>query len=518
MTPAVFNGSAHRLWSADHCRPVASEIVVGTVLVTIACAATAWSTGASPWSLVALGVCGALEAPTLLRWLRGKCDPLDPKALATLLIFHNTFVAPQLHLVWDWYTPLIRVPDDPAAWFGRLALLNAGSLLCLEAAYRAATAWPVRPSALRPASRRRLFAALGVSAFVAFVAKAYFLGQMGGLGAMISAYETRDASFAGTGWVLMLAWPFFLLVLLAWMTAMYARPHGRRPSLLAVVVLLVVFAVGHFAWDGLRGSRLSTLGAVFIAAAYCHLLVRRWRVSLVVAGVAATVAFSFAYNFYKGAGRSGIADALSGTSGFIGVQQQTGRNFGWLLLGDLARADIQMEILSTLYEGNPDYQLKLGSAYVGAAVFIPRSIWPTRPRGPQEAYSELQNGSIAVREGEVPNSRVFGLPGETLLNFGWMGVPVAYALFGLMLGTFRNAVARLQPGDGRLLLVPPALWLLLNVYILDLSEVVHMFFQDAAMLMACAGYALGRRRAGAVGVASLRRPRGLLVTGAEVAR
>ena len=80
----------------------------------------------------------------------------------------------------------------------------------------------------------------------------------------------------------------------------------------------------------------------------------------------------------------------------IGVQQQTGRNFGWLLLGDLARADIQMEILSTLYEGNPDYQLKLGSAYLGAAVFIPRSIWPTRPRGPQEAYSELQNGSIAV--------------------------------------------------------------------------------------------------------------------------
>jgi hypothetical protein len=221
------------------------------------------------------------------------------------------------------------------------------------------------------------------------------------------------------------------------------------------------------------------------------------------------VAFSFAYNFYKGAGRSGIADALSGTSGFIGVQQQTGRNFGWLLLGDLARADIQMEILSTMYEGNPDYELKLGSAYLGAAVFIPRSIWPTRPRGPQEAYSELQNGSIAVREGEVPNSRVFGLPGETLLNFGWLGVPFAYALFGLLLGTFRTAVARLQPGDGRLLLVPPALWLLLNLYILDLSEVVHMFFQDAAMLMACAGYALWRRQPGAVRVAS-RRPRGFL--------
>ncbi len=493
--------------TATSSRAVSADAVAGTLLVTVACVATAALTGVAHWSLVALGLCGALEAPTLLRWLRGKCDPFDPKALATLLIFHNTFVAPLLHLVWDWYTPLIRVPDDPAAWFGKLALLNVASLLCLEAAYGATTARPLRPRPLRPASRQRLLAALGVSASTAFLAKVYFLQHMGGITQMISAYEVRDASFAGTGWILMLAWPFFLLVLLWGVTLMRARLQVRRPSLLAVVAILALFAVGHFAWDGLRGSRLSTLGGVFIAAAFCHLLVRRLKVSLVLAGVAATVAFSFAYNFYKGAGRSGIADAFSSTSGFVQVQQQTGRNFGWLLLGDLARADIQMEIFSTIYDGNPDYDLKLGGTYVGAAVFVPRSLWPTRPRGPQEAYAELQNGSIAVREGEIPNSRVFGLPGETLLNFGWLGVPIAYALFGLLLGAFRNAVDRLQPGDGRLLLVPPALWLLLNLYILDLSEVVHMFFQDAALLMACAAYALWRREARAVRRApSLRRP------------
>ena len=506
MTQEASVSSERRLWSAASPRTVSVDAIIGTVLVTLICAATASYSGAAHWSLVALGLCGALEAPTILRWLRGKCDPFDPKALATLLIFHNTFVAPLLHLVWDWYTPLIRVPADPAAWFGKLALLNVASLLCLEAAYHAATARPPRPRPLRPASRERLLTALGVSAVMAFIAKIYFLRHMGGIIQMISAYETRDASFAGTGWILMLAWPFFLLVLLGCVTVKYSGPHARRPSLVTVVTLLTLFAMGHFAWDGLRGSRLSTLGGVFIAAAFCHLLVRRLRMSLVLAGVIATVAFSFTYNFYKGAGRAGVADAFSSTSGFISVQQQTGRNFGWLLLGDLARADIQMEILSTIYGGNPDYELKLGGTYVGAAVFIPRSIWPTRPRGPQEAYAELQNGSIAVREGEIPNSRVFGLPGETLLNFGWLGVPFAYALFGLLLGTFRNAVERLEPGDGRLLLVPPALWLLLNLYILDLSEVVHMFFQDAALLMACASYSLWRGRPRPLGAASLHRP------------
>jgi hypothetical protein len=333
-----------------------------------------------------------------------------------------------------------------------------------------------------------------VAAAIACAAKLSFLRRIGGIGAMISAYELRDESFAGTGWLLMLAWPFLLLVLLAGIVVVSSRSRARRQSVPTVALLLVVFAVGHFAWDGLRGSRLSTLGGVFIAAGFCHLLLRRLSMRLVSAGIVAALVFSFAYSFYKGAGRAGIADALSGTAGLAHVQAQTGRDLRWLLLGDLARADIQMEILSTMYGDNPDYELKLGQTYVGAAVFIPRTLWPTRPRGAQEAYAELQNGSIGVRAGEAPNSRVFGLPGETLLNFGWAGVPFAYAAFGLLLGAFRNAVDRLSPGDGRVLLVPPALWLLLNLYILDLSQVVHMFFQDAALLAVCVVFALGRPR------------------------
>src|SRR5882724_353559 len=126
----------HRRWSAAAARPVDADAAAGTLLVTLICVGAASGSGGFHWSLVPLGTCGALEAPTIVRWLRGKYDPFDPKALATLLIFHNTFLAPLLHLAWDWYTPLIRVPDDPAAWFGRLALLNVVSLLCLEAAYR----------------------------------------------------------------------------------------------------------------------------------------------------------------------------------------------------------------------------------------------------------------------------------------------------------------------------------------------------------------------------------------------
>src|SRR6185369_11918973 len=187
--------------------------------------------------------------------------------------------------------------------------------------------------------------------------------------------------------------------------------------------------------------------------------------------------------------------ALSGTSGLAEAQQRTGRDVGWLLLGDLARADIQMEELWTMYGANPEYELKLGGTYVGALLFIPRTIWPTRPRGAQEAYAELQDGRIAVRDGEVPNSRVFGLTGETLLNFGWTGVPIAHALFGVLLARLRRWVASLRPGDARLLLVPLATLLVTALYLLDVSQVVFMALQDCALLTACIVPALWTPRA-----------------------
>src|SRR6185436_19822221 len=179
---------------------------------------------------------------------------------------------------------------------------------------------------------------------------------------------------------------------------------------------------------------------------------RRFSTRSVMIGCSAAFVFCFVYSFYKGAGRDGLSTALSGRGGLVQAQQQTGRDVGWLLLGDLARADVQMEVLWTMYDANPEYRPKLGATYVGAAIFIPRLIWPTRPRGPQEAYAEIRDGTIGARDGDVPNSRVFGLTGETLLNFGWMGVPLVHALFGALIGLVRRNIDALQPGDARFLL------------------------------------------------------------------
>ncbi|HEY2389518.1 MAG TPA: hypothetical protein VGK30_21390 [Candidatus Binatia bacterium] len=470
--------------------PFTADTAIGCAVAVGFCVYLARMTGASHWALVVLGICGAIEAPTLVRWLRGKTDAFDPKSIVTLLVFHNTFVAPALHLLWDWYTPMVRVPQDPWEWFGRLALINVGALVCFEAAYRRTVA---RPAPLRPVLRirsSRLALALALGAVVALAAQVKLLQHFGGPAGLIEAYEARSDQFEGMGLFLVLAWPFPLIALLEGLIGL-ARFHVK-PRGWMIGLLLACFAVLHLAWAGLHGSRLSMLGGMFLAAGFCHFLVRRFRIRTVVIGVVAALLFSFVYSFYKGAGREGLSSALSGTGGLAQAEQRTGRDFGWLLLGDLARADIQMEELWTMYDANPEYELKLGGTYVGAALFIPRSIWPTRPRGAQEAYAELQDGRIAVRDGDVPNSRVFGLTGETLLNFGWAGVPIAYAVFGILIGTVRRFIDSLRPGDARHLFVPLAVLLITALYLLDLSQVVFMLLQDCALLGTCTLVALWR--------------------------
>ena len=476
----------------------------GSLVVLLAMVAT-YGSGRLHWALVPIAMCGGMEAPWVVRWLRGRADPLDPKSLVSVFVFHNTFTAALLHLGWDWYTPLVRVPPDPWEWMGRLGVLNVASVFCLEAAYAIGTRVWATPRPPRPLSRARLSAAVVGCATAAVLAETYVWRRFGGPLGMIEAYEARGVEFVGTGWALMLAWPFFLVLFFGWIVRYRVARPLHRSSLVPIVVVFGVFALCHFAWVGLNGSRSSILAGLFLAAGFVHFLVCRLPAHVVRVGMVFLLVFAFFYSFYKGAGRAGIADALTRPGGLSDVQARTGRDVRWLLLGDLARADIQMEVLWTMYDANPRYRLKWGGTYVGAAVFIPRNIWPTRTHGPQEAYAELAQGlSGRVRPGDKAGSRVFGLVGETLLNFGWVGVPLAHVLYGLLIAFVHRLVRGVRLGNAAGFLAPLWIFLTVELYLADLVNVAFMFFQDGAMLILVwtAAVRWGARRPAAVSYAS----------------
>ena len=58
------------------------------------------------------------------------------------------------------------------------------------------------------------------------------------------------------------------------------------------------------------------------------------------------------------------------------------------------------------------------------------------------------------------------------MNFGMLGAPLAFAVFGLLVGLLRRYVARIEPGDLRLLFVPYLVWMSFNLLYWDLDNYI----------------------------------------------
>ena len=101
----------------------------------------------------------------------------------------------------------------------------------------------------------------------------------------------------------------------------------------------------------------------------------------------------------------------------------------------MGRCGVQSYLLYHLVQSN-DYEYALGRTYVGSiSLLIPRSVWPDRPPNKRQEGTEALFGSGSHVPGEFEVTWLYGLAGETMLNFGPLAVPFAFAV----LGTFLHA-------------------------------------------------------------------------------
>jgi hypothetical protein len=102
-----------------------------------------------------------------------------------------------------------------------------------------------------------------------------------------------------------------------------------------------------------------------------------------------------------------------------------------------------------------DYRYAWGRTYLGsAALLIPRAFWPDRPPTKVKEGTEAQFGAGSWDEHKWSSSLVYGLAGETMLNFGPLAVPFAYLVLGAVVGRLQLFLSTLHHEDIRLLLYP----------------------------------------------------------------
>lgn len=407
------------------------------------------------WSIIPLIVAGTLIGSDAIRWLRGRVDLLDPIGIIGVFGFHFFFLAPVLHIAWDYWMSSVTPPQDWREWIGGMAVLNCIGLILYRMAYNAISLQhtPIRRVKQWLIDYRRLAIILPLALLVTSGLQCWIYMEKGGiLGYIISYTLERREAFQGMGWLFMISESMPILAMAGYI--IYARRRGQQVSWISLICILVAFFVARMLFGGLRGSRSNTLWAMFWAVGMIHLWLRPVPRRFVYVGLVFAFGFIYIYGLYKGAGLE-VTRAMEGAEARAELAQQTGRSIPNVILGDLAHSDVQAYLFYRLWTQPDNYRLAWGETYVGAAsLLIPRAVLPDRPPTKIRAGTEAQYGKDSFIPDTFFSSRVYGIAGEAMLNFGPLAVPFAYLLFGIAVGRIRYGISHLTPQDCRWLLVP----------------------------------------------------------------
>ncbi len=421
-------------------------------------------------------ICGVIIGMDAIDWFRGRLDIFSPIGILGILGFHFFFTAPLLHLHWDYWMANVLPPPDWRPWLEWMAWLNVGGLVVYRVTRRffsarrrtqQKTIWRIHP---RNFSLAVMYALFGTA-----VLQCLIYVQFGGIMGYIMAYEDGGAAFAGKGWLFMLSEKFPVIALMGY--AFYLRTKEKSVTWTTLFLILGAYLILCLLFGGLRGSRSNTVWALFWAVGIIHYWIKPLPKRVFYIGVLFLVMFMYVYGFYKSGGSETFVAVVQGTESVEDVEERTGRNLEAALLGDLARADIQAFVLFRLYNSN--YEIAKGRTYVGmAAILIPRSIWPDRPPNKVKEGTEIRMGMGSYVEGYMQSSRVHGLAGEAMLNFGPVSVPFIFILLGWIVGRTERLLRELPPNDVRWLLVPFLINLCFMTLVSDSDNILFFFFKN----------------------------------------
>lgn len=434
------------------------------------------------WFLIPVSICGVLAGIDAIDWIRERTGLYDPIGVLGVLGFHVFFLAPLLHVEWDFWIHDTATPPDWRPWLGYMAGLNLVGLVC----YRVCRSVPGREISERSywridMNKFRIIAPIFI--VVSTVAQIYTYYMFGGISGYVEARLTTPQAFEGMG-------PFFMIsesapILIALYIIVRYRGKNVRWSRAATAMVLL-FAIQLF-FGGLRGSRSATVQLLFWVAGCVHFLIKPIPRKLVYLGTVLLIGFLYLYGFYKSMGAN-ATQLLSTPEAREHAEQKTGRSMATLLLGDLARADVQAFILYKLVNDGRDFSYALGRTYIGAvSMYIPRFILEERPATKLKEGTEIQYGGYGENR---TSSRVYGLAGEAMLNFGPLIVPVAFGALGLFVGWMSRSIQMLGLGDARFLLAPYAAYLSMALLTADSDNVVFglakNFFLPLLVVILCA--------------------------------
>ncbi len=440
------------------------------------------------WFIIPITLSGILIGIDAVDWFRGRLNIFDPVGIIGLLGFHFFFLAPLFHIRWDsWLEPWYTFPPDWRPWLGYMGILNFMGL-CIYRFSRNISSMPTKSQSKQKiiwTVQHKLFLpVLTIFLLLSFTLQAFtyqkFGGVMGYINTATSISSDADSSkFQGMGVLFIVSESFPILALMGF--AIHAQKYKRLRTLPVLIGVLIVFFVLQIFFGGLRGSRSNTIWSLFWALGIIHFWLRSVSKKEIAFGLIFLMFFMYIYGFFKGGGIEGVQQLLQGERST--AEEKYDRSWQGILLGDLARTDVQAFVLYRIMRDNSDYQYAWGRTYLAAiTIMIPSVILPNKmPNKSMEGTNVLSGmGSYnPVEPGKWVASKVYGLAGEVMLNFGPLPVPFAFIVLGFIVGRVKRCLLCWDSSDIRLLLLPMMVNFCFVVLVSDLDNDIFFLFKNA---------------------------------------
>jgi len=459
--------------------------------------------------VVPVWLCGMLIGVDAVDWIRGRCDVFDPVGLIGVLGIHFYFLAPLLHVGTQYWMGYIEPPADWRTWLEAMGWLNVAglviyrvTLLLLTSNVRqvAMSSRSGEPSRIVTSTMNEVHAAqlaaptnqfrwqlnarwfvtaMGVALAATALLQMVVYARFGGIGGYVEAYTESADNFTGYGLLFMFSEAFPILAAIA--AAYWASRDNQRRTWLVVLSILVGFILLKLIFGGLRGSRGHFIYGLFWAVGIVHLVVRPLPKRLFAAGGLFLVLFMYGYGFYKSFGADAV-QALDGSAARAELLESSTRTLDAVVLGDLARSDVQaFELYRLTHDPLSTYELTWGETYLGAvSVLIPRSIladrWPTKIK----AGTDLLFGE-GVYESDMIGTNAYGLAGEAMLNFGPLGALLSFVMLALVVVVVQRWSRAIARGDSRQYIAPFVVSLVFMVLIWDSDVVVFYTIKEGLL-------------------------------------
>lgn len=466
---------ARRLWTAvNPASAVTAVVISATTIGVLICTSHAMS----HWFVVPLFLCGATIGVDLVDWARGKLDLFSPAGVLGAVGFHFFFIAPLLHVYWDYWPIVPDAPGDWRPWLGGMAILNWIGLLAYTVIVRAqprkgclvqSSHWTIDTKSFLVVW---LFL-LAVSAATQFLVYRSFGGL---LGYMFASVDSGEA-FSGMGFALAIGESFPILLAIG-VTFLAARAN-YVPSIVVVIVCLVLLFVIQMVFGGFRGSRSNTIWALFWMVGLVHWCLRPISRRLTYVGMVFLLGFMVVYSYYKSYGPDAVA-VIGDEEARAESARYQGQPFKGVLLHDFARSDMHALLLYRFVTDEPAFAL--GKTYAGAAALaLPGAILEDKPPTKAKVGTEVLYGPGSYVPGSFRSSRLYGLVGEGMLNFGPAAVPLALALLGLLVAAASRWIGRLNRRDARMLIAPFVTLLCFFVLLNDSDNILFVMMKNLTM-------------------------------------